>query len=411
MLLRRTFPELERTLIKRSRELYPRLGGWYREGSKTWTFPGGETVGFGYCESDNDVLQYQGAEFQYVGVDELTAWNRKPYIYLLSRIRSARGVRCRARATTNPGGVGHEWVFERWGNWLDTRDSFKGIRGIAGEPLFFRARGDSEEVVPFGTPLANSRSFIPSKLSDNPYLANTGYAEQLEMQDAVTRAQLKDGDWIIRPAAGMYFKRLWFKFVMLAADAPSPVPAGAKRVRYWDRASTEVSKGRSDPDWTIGWLMAKALVDPQNRAYHYFVEDVLRTRGSPQHVEGTIRATAALDGRAVTVGIEQDPGSAGVFEAEYYVRALQGFRVELYRPTRDKVTRAGPASSQVEHGHVTFVVREGSNLARVLPEVMAVLEGFPDPNIHDDDVDAFSGCFAALHKPPPARGTMSYTEG
>ena len=119
ILFRRTYPELEKSLIKESRGLYPRLGGVYNEVKSTWTFPGGEIVEFAHIQHEKDVFKYQGAAFQFIGFDELTSFTETQYLYLISRVRSSTGVPCRVRSATNPGNEGHEWVFSRWGLWLD----------------------------------------------------------------------------------------------------------------------------------------------------------------------------------------------------------------------------------------------------------------------------------------------------
>ena len=53
--------------------------------TKTFTFPSGATVTFGYLSHDNDLDQYQGSELQFVGFDELTQFTEKQYTYLHSR--------------------------------------------------------------------------------------------------------------------------------------------------------------------------------------------------------------------------------------------------------------------------------------------------------------------------------------
>lgn len=116
LLLRRTFPELEKSLIERSFQLYPKAfpGTRYNEQKKVWLFPGGARVYFGHLERDADVHAYQSAEFQYLGFDELTSFTERQYTYMLSRARSATGIPIRIRGATNPGGEGHDWVFKRW---------------------------------------------------------------------------------------------------------------------------------------------------------------------------------------------------------------------------------------------------------------------------------------------------------
>jgi hypothetical protein len=58
------------------------------------------------------------------------------------------------------------------------------------------------------------------------------------------RERLLLGNWKIRPAAGLYFKREWCTVVY-------EVPADLDVVRYWDLAATEKS-ALNDPDWTVG---------------------------------------------------------------------------------------------------------------------------------------------------------------
>lgn len=385
LLLRREFPDLEMSLMRRAHALYPRIGGRWKGDNKTWIFPNGESVRFGHAQHELDVHQYQGAEFQFVGFDELTSFTEYQYKYLISRLRSSVGVPCRLRGATNPGGPGHEWVFGRFAQWLDGE-----IRAAPGSVLYFARDSDgSERITDRSEPGALGRTFVPALLSDNPYLATDGaYERALDELDPVTRAQLKFGNWLARPAAGAYFKRQWFHFVDAAPNG--------RRIRYWDRAATEATSG-NDPDWTVGVRLCLA---PDRTVY---VEDVVRFRGNPGTVEATIRSTAEMDGRSVWVGIEQDPGQAGKFEANYYVRALQGWTVRAYPVTKAKEVRAGPVSSQSAAGNVKLVRGKWNDA------FIRELEEFPEGN-HDDQVDALSGAFAALTTTPTVRRDVSNLE-
>ncbi|WP_394845174.1 phage terminase large subunit [Pendulispora brunnea] len=369
LLLRRTFPELERSLIDRSRQLYPLAfpSAKYREDKRYWAFPSGARIAFGHLEHEHDVYSYQSSEWQFLGFDELTLFSERQYVYMLSRARSSKGLPIRVRAATNPGGSGHEWVFRRWGPWLDPKCT---VHAGAGETLHYRNTDDGEQWCTRESPGALSRVFIPSKVSDNPYLSNTDYIERLKGLDPLTRAQLLDGNWLARPAKGLLFKRAWLPIIDLA-------PAAAFRVRYWDRAAS-AGKG----DWTVGIRVARA-------DGLFIVEDVVRLRGTPREVQATILGTAELDGRATMIGIEQDPGSAGVFEADSYVRLLAGHNVRKFRVSKDKVVRAQPVSAQAEGGNVRLL-RGAWNEAFVQE-----LEAFPEGNF-DDQVDSFSGAFSAL---------------
>lgn len=381
VLFRRTYPDLEKSLIRRSFDLYPRLGGEWKGDSKLWTFPAGESVYFAHCQYEKDVYSHQGAAYQYIGFDELTQFTKTQYLYLMSRLRSAHGVPLRMRGATNPGGEGHEWVFDRWAPWLNPQSP---IKAPPGEVKYFaKCSDETERLVQKGEHGAFGRTFVPSSLSDNPYLSGTDYAINLEQLDPVTRAQLRDGNWLIKPARGLYFKRSKLTLV-------EESPVKASRIRYWDRASTgetEIAKRkRSDPDYTVGLRLAKTSDGL------YFVEDVVRFRGSPFEVQDTILQTAKLDGKSVQVGIEQDPGQAGEAESLGYVRMLDGFNVRRYPARQDKVTRAQPASAQWEAGNFRVLNRPWSQ------SLVQELEAFPEGG-HDDQVDALSGAHMALSKP------------
>lgn len=70
LILRRTYPELEKSLIQKSRDVYPFFGAKYHEANKVWKFPNGSLQYFGYTESDKDVYQFQSAEYQDIWFDE-----------------------------------------------------------------------------------------------------------------------------------------------------------------------------------------------------------------------------------------------------------------------------------------------------------------------------------------------------
>jgi predicted phage terminase large subunit-like protein len=386
-LFRRTFAELEASLIERSQLWYPGYGGRYNSQKHAWRFPSGAVIEFGYLDQPSDVHRYQSIEYQYLGFDELTSFSEKVYVYMLSRLRSSHGLRVRARGATNPGNVGHEWVMRRWAPWLDPESK---VHADPGAPLYYLnhpkdgeywcAQSDSrDDIGPDGKPYhqtAKARVFIPALVSDNPHVAENDpeYIGRLMGLDPVTRAQMLEGNWLARPAAGLYFKRHWFP---LCDAAPVDV---SMRVRWWDRAATEAT-ATNDPDWTVGLKFSRL------RDKSYVVEDVIRLRGRPQEVETAIRHAAEEDGKETEIWLAEDPGSAGKFEVAYYVRELAGYRVYGRKESGDKLFRAQPFSAQAEAKNVK-VVRGPWNKA-----FFEELESFPE-GPYKDQVDAASGAFA-----------------
>ena len=343
LLLRKTFADLALpgALMDRAHEWLDSTAAKWNGQDKTWSFPGGASLTFGYLEHDGDETRYQGAEFQFIGFDELTQFKEKPYRYLFSRLRRLKGARIpmRMRAASNPGGRGHEWVRGRF---------------IEGQH--------------------SSRAFVPARMDDNPHLDVEQYEKALAELDPLTRAQLRNGDWSARTEGGL-FRREWFRIVDAA-------PVGARRARRWDFAATAPRAG-ADPDWTAGALVAE-------QAGRYTVIDVLRAQLAPHGVEQLIRQTAELDGRDVEIYLEQEPGSAGLALIDHYQRhVLQGFSVFADRVTGDKTSRARPVSAAASAGNIDLV--RGAWVGDFLDE----LEAFPG-GAHDDQVDALSGAVEKL---------------
>jgi predicted phage terminase large subunit-like protein len=216
-------------------------------------------------------------------------------------------------------------------------------------------------------------------LDDNPYLDRAESIKALANLDPITKSQLLRGDWDVRQA-GAKFHREWFEIVDVA-------PQDCEKVRYWDMAATEVKAG-SDPDWTVGLLLGRSKAS--NMLY---VLDVKRMRGTDLAVENLIKQTAALDGRAVRIRMEQEPGSSGVrVVKDYGRRILMGYQFKGIPSTGDKVLRAGPVASQAEAGNVKLVA--GPWITAFLDE----LDLFPLGG-HDDQVDTLSGALTELAIP------------
>ena len=114
LILRRTYPELEKSLIRVSQTVFPRSVYAYNGSSHVGRFKNGSLIDFGYSASEADVFQYQSAEYDVIRFDELTHFTEFQYVYMLSRLRGVNGYPKQIKSSTNPGGVGHAWVKERF---------------------------------------------------------------------------------------------------------------------------------------------------------------------------------------------------------------------------------------------------------------------------------------------------------
>lgn len=173
LLLRRSYADLALpgAIMDRSHDWLQGTGAVWNDRDKRWSFPSGASLSFGYLDTAKDVYRYQGAELQFIGLDELTQFSEQPYRYLLSRLRRLTGVDVplRSRAASNPGGIGHNWVLRRFVQSADAQ-----------------------------------RRFVPANLGDNPHLDQTEYRKSLALLDSVTRRQLELGEWV-QDAGGLVY--------------------------------------------------------------------------------------------------------------------------------------------------------------------------------------------------------------
>lgn len=359
IIFRRTYADLSKpgALLERAHAWLDGTAAKWIDETKTWLFPSGAKLAFGYLDSEKDKLNHQGAEYQFVGFDELTQFPEKWYRYLFSRLRRLKGVKIpiRMRGATNPGGIGHNWVMGRFP--ILTADADAGRQAV-GE------RG---------------RVFIPSKLEDNPFLDTEEYEESLAELDAVTRVQLRRGDWRIS-AGGSIFKREWFKTFAL-----SDLPANLPMLRQWDLAGTEPGPTNTDPDFTRG---LKSAYD--SKAKILYILDLKSARKTSGAIKKLIVATAWEDSKRCAVRIEQEGGSSGKYVTEDLTAELIGFDAKgaSVSGKGGKLLRARPASAQAEA--LRILLPEGvAWVSEFLDEVEA-FDGQENGGSHDDIVDTLS---------------------
>lgn len=191
ILFRKTYNELEE-LIDRSKEIYPSVvrGAKWAAQRSAWEFPSGAKIRFRHFDNPKDRFKYQGHAYHWVGWDELTQHESQVgYEYMISRLR-ARGdndtLKRYVRAGCNPGGFGHEWVKDRW--------------CIPDDGSAVSTAIDLED--DDGSIERWHQRFIPARVTDNKYLANTNYTKQLRLLNDQDRKALKDGRWDVVEVVG-----------------------------------------------------------------------------------------------------------------------------------------------------------------------------------------------------------------
>lgn len=182
LLVRRTFSELEKSLIRKSKTYYSPFGR-YLDGKKQWIFPNGSIQEFGHCDREDDVYQYQSAEYDDIGFDELTHFTEFQYLYLSSRSRTRGEWKFLIRAATNPGNIGHNWVKERFVDYCRDKTTSYYIDDLD---------------------ITMSRHFVTASLDDNTLMTDRKkrkYKAWLRGLPETQRRQLEHGDWDYVPGA------------------------------------------------------------------------------------------------------------------------------------------------------------------------------------------------------------------
>lgn len=239
LILRKTFPELEHSMIFTSLGFFPKSVCKYSSSARTWTFLNGSLIEFGFCATKSDVLRYQGAEYDVVRFDELTHFTEDQYTYLISRIRGVNPYPKMVKSSTNPGGIGHSWVKRRF---ID---------------------GYKPNEVHTDSVTGSKRLFIPSLVSDNVFLmeSDKDYIKRLNQLPEKERRALLCGEWDIFD--GQVFAewknshvgkrtRRWSHVI-----EPFDIPKQWRRYRAFDF-------GYSKP-FAVSWY----AVDQDGRAYNY----------------------------------------------------------------------------------------------------------------------------------------------
>lgn len=247
ILFRRTYPELERSLISESKKFYGLFGARYNEQRHSWTFPNKSIQEFGHCETDGDVYAYQSAEYQDMGFDEATHFTQFQFSYLTSRVRSSiSGVQTLVRLASNPGGTGHGWIYKRYilpykyhKSWKDTKTE-------------------------------KSLSFIPATVHDNPALMENdpNYLLRLKELPEKKYLALAKGRWDV--FEGAYFTE-W-------NDTPGfSVMTKVRKPDTWTLKFISMDWGFADPACVLWWE-----ITPLGRVFIY--RELYCTRLSPKEL-------------------------------------------------------------------------------------------------------------------------------
>lgn len=201
IIFRREYPQLK-DIIERSRELIG-LNGRYNDTAHIWRgLPGNRSIEFGALQYEADKEKYKGRPHDFMAYDEMSDMTESQYTFTSGWLRTTvPDQRVQSVGAGNPPtNADGEWVIRRWGPWLDDQHPRPAKPG----ELRWFAMIDKKDTEVDGPKLIifkqdeitpRSRTFIPARLTDNPYLLNSGYGTVLQNMPEPLRSQLLYGDF------------------------------------------------------------------------------------------------------------------------------------------------------------------------------------------------------------------------
>jgi hypothetical protein len=201
LILRRESVELD-GLIADSKAMLDGRGGFVGGNENRWSLSDGREIKLGGMKEPEDWKKYRGQPRDFLAFDEAESFLELQAASLVAWVRStAEGQRCRVIFATNPPTTAQgQWIVEWFAPWLDPtfpRPAHPGkLRWcvmVAGKTEWVDGPGEYERGGEMYT--AVSRTFIPARLADNPYLANTDYAKRIDNLPEPLRSQLKYGSF------------------------------------------------------------------------------------------------------------------------------------------------------------------------------------------------------------------------
>jgi len=177
LVLRRSYKQLEKSLLRHMREHFPSNFGRFVKNDMTYHFPNGSLIDFGYLNSEDDKYEYQGREYDFVGFEELTQFTYSQYSYILSSIRtSSENIMPVIRCTSNPGNIGHNWVKARFLEFAEPME--KKEVDLSKEMKILQERNPNVDL----SGLSFTRQFIPSTVFDNKHIVENDPMYILRLQ-------------------------------------------------------------------------------------------------------------------------------------------------------------------------------------------------------------------------------------
>jgi len=397
LILRRDFARLSLpgSIMDRARSwLYNTDAEWNGD-RKTFRFPSGAVLQFGYIDSPDDRFRYASSEFQFIGWDELTefalpesdahgqAADANPYLFLFSRLRKTADnpIPLRIRSASNPGNQGHAFVKRRF----VVPEAEADMKANTPKDIYWNEIG-GEQV-----------AFVPSKIRDNPSIDEEEYNQQLIHLPPVTRERLKNGDWSISVAGLIRFE--WLRYYQMQGQMLQLLDASdnkiavfderdCRRIATIDTAGTSEERVRESKGKTASWSVMGIWDRPPGKFGNKLIlRHIWRARVDYTDLLAGVLQTYN-DWKPTQVIVENKH-----FGPALYSQLKGKMSITTIEPgQKDKVTRAAPLLNMLERGEV-YLPKYNTGWRQALEAEWLSWQGLDDET--NDQVDM--SAYAAIH--------------
>lgn len=368
-----------------------------------FTFPSGAKLSFAYMQSQKHADNHRSAEYTFLAYDEVTEIPEECYRFLFSRLRRNKtgfNIPLRCRSASNPGGEHSEWVKNRFipKGYLECKDNefrfnrlwkkgevcsdCEGTGKLDKEPCFYC------DGVGYTT-----RTFVPSRIQDNPAMDANEYRKALSKLTFVERQQAEHGDWNITAEGGV-FRLAWFRYYTMNGDylklprfdehnrPLSTLTISKKDCVIFVTADT-ATKEKTTADFSVICTWAY-----HRQSGSLALLDVIRKKvDTPELLP--LLSGACLQSHAQFVLIEEASSGVELLQSLRKNNAcIGGIPVKAFLTgSKDKVSRSAPAQIRMESGMIYFPAEETEWKSACQAELLSFGSATAP---HDDFVDNVS---------------------
>lgn len=403
LILRKDFARLSLpgSIMDRARAwLYNTDAEWNGD-RKTFRFPNGAVLQFGYIDSPDDRFRYASSEFQFIGWDELTefalpesdangnAADGNPYLFLFSRLRKTADnpIPLRVRSASNPGNQGHAFVKRRF----VVPEAEADMKAGTPQNIYWNHSGMDGEPV----------AFVPSKIRDNPAINEDEYSQNLAHLPPVTRERLKNGDWSISVAGLIRFE--WLRYFRMNGQVIQLcAPGEEKPFAYFDErecrrfatidtAGTSEERVKESKGKTASWSVMGIWDQPPSKYGNKLIlRHVWRARVDYTDLKAGIVKTYNdwLPRQVIVENKHFGPALHSDLQGKMSIRTIEPGQ-------KDKVTRAAPLLNMLERGDV-YLPQFDAGWRQPLEAEWLSWQGLDDETNDQCDMAAYAAMHACV---------------